>query len=271
MNTEEKLITYFKSLGLTVNTGTKARGHMGFFLEGRIDISKNLPKDKIIPTLLHEFSHYIHSKLEKGINKTGGNLKIIFNTDEDFEKELLQITSFIDKQYRCEILKTHKEKVKREIKKLDNKIKSEYPNFKRSKPFSEFNKAIKGTKIKYLLKYDKVRILPRLPFWKEEILSVDSVEKDFPNLKTAFVNYIKLKSLIRKQKRISNKISKNQRYFKRPTELFARFVVAFYVSEENVKNLAPKTYKRFTELLENGYYMELKHALEIAKENLLIV
>lgn len=36
----EELIRYFKSLGLTVHTGTKARGHQGFFLNNRIDISK---------------------------------------------------------------------------------------------------------------------------------------------------------------------------------------------------------------------------------------
>ena len=40
----EELIRYFKSLGLTVHTGTKARGHQGFFLNNRIDISKNIVK-----------------------------------------------------------------------------------------------------------------------------------------------------------------------------------------------------------------------------------
>lgn len=47
----EELIRYFKSLGLTVHTGTKARGHQGFFLNNRIDISKNISENRLIPTL----------------------------------------------------------------------------------------------------------------------------------------------------------------------------------------------------------------------------
>ena len=50
---EKHLIEYFTSLGLEVHTKTKARGHLGFFLDGRIDISKNTPKERMIPTLLH--------------------------------------------------------------------------------------------------------------------------------------------------------------------------------------------------------------------------
>ena len=81
------LIEYFKQLGLDVHTTTKARGHLGFFLDGRIDISKNTPKEKLVQTLLHEFSHYIHSKIEKNIAKTGGSLNVIFDTDEDLSEE----------------------------------------------------------------------------------------------------------------------------------------------------------------------------------------
>ena len=87
MITESQLIDYFKSLGIDIHTSTKARGHQGFFLDGRIDISKNLPKEKVIPTLLHEFAHYIHSKLEKNTSKTGGSLKVLFNSCLDFEEE----------------------------------------------------------------------------------------------------------------------------------------------------------------------------------------
>ena len=57
-----ELIKYFRSLGIIVHTGTKARGHQGFFLKNRIDISKNIPENRVIPTLLHEFAHYIHYK-----------------------------------------------------------------------------------------------------------------------------------------------------------------------------------------------------------------
>ena len=54
---KKELIKYFKSLGLTVHTTTKARGHQGFFLKNRIDISKNIPENRVVPTLLHEFAH----------------------------------------------------------------------------------------------------------------------------------------------------------------------------------------------------------------------
>ena len=257
MVTESNLIEYFESLGLEIHTTTKARGHQGFFFNGRIDISKNTPKDRVIPTLLHEFSHYIHSKIEKNIAKTGGSLKVLFNSCYDFEDELFKVTNFVDEHSKCERLFKHKEMVKAEIKALDKKIKEDYPNFQRSKPFKEFNKAIRGTKLKYLLKYDRVRILPWFFFGNEVILSINSIEQDYPNLKPAFVNYLKLKSLMRKQKRISNRISKLQRYFRRPTELFARFVEGLYLDNELAKQLAPNAYCRFYELLNQGYYKEL--------------
>ena len=154
MSQLDELIEYITSLGLSVNTTTKARGHLGFFMDGRIDISKNTPEDKIIPTLLHEFAHYIHSKLENNIPKTGGTLRVIFGSDEDFTDELMAVTNFVDENSKCEKLLKHKETVKKGIKKLDELIKHGFPNFQRSKPFKEFNKAIKGTNLKYLLKFD---------------------------------------------------------------------------------------------------------------------
>ena len=91
------LIRYFESLGLSVHTATKARGHQGFFLNNRIDISKNIKENRVIPTLLHEFAHYIHSKLEPNMNKTGGSLQILFQECEDnYFDELVKITNFVD-------------------------------------------------------------------------------------------------------------------------------------------------------------------------------
>ena len=96
----EELIRYFKSLGLTVHTGTKARGHQGFFLNNRIDISKNISENRLIPTLLHEFAHYIHSKLEPNMNKTGGSLEILFKSDNPiYKEELIKVTNFVDNNY----------------------------------------------------------------------------------------------------------------------------------------------------------------------------
>ena len=258
----DELIEYMESLGLEIHTTTKARGHLGFFLDGRIDISKSTPHERIIPTLLHEFTHYIHSKIEVNIPKTGGSLNKIFNTEEDFADELIAVTNFVDYHSKCEKLIRHKDIVKESIKKLDLQIKKDYPNFQRSKKFKEFDKAIRGTKIKYLLKYDRVRIIPWFLFGKEEVLSINTIEQDFPNLKTAFVNYIRLRSLTRKQRRISNRISKLQRYYNRPTELFARFVEGLYLDKVQICQLAPKATERFFELLEQGYYRELKNIFE---------
>lgn len=256
------LIKYMESLGLKINTTTRARGHQGFFLDGRIDISKTTPPERFIPTLMHEFAHYIHSKLEGNISKTGGNLAKIFNTDDDYTKELIAVTNFVDNHSKCEKLIRHRDMVKDSIKKLDLQIKEDFPNFKRSKKFKEFDKAIKGSKLKYLLKYDRVRIMPWFLFGKEEVLSINTIEQDFPNLKTAFVNYIRLKSLTRKQRRISNRISKLHKYYNRPTELFARLVEGLFIDENVIRELAPNATKRFFELLEQGYYGELKNIFE---------
>lgn len=257
-----ELIEYMKSLGLDIHTTTKARGHQGFFLDGRIDISNSIPKERLIPTLLHEFAHYIHAKIEGNIPKTGGSLEKIFDTDEDYTNELIQVTNFVDYHSKCEKLIRHRDMVKDSIKKLDLQIKEEFPNFQRSKKFKEFDRAIRGTKLKYLLKYDRVKIMPWFMFGKEEVLSINTIEQDFPNLKPAFINYIRLKSLTRKQRRISNRISKLHRYYNRPTELFARLIEGLYLDKELTCKLAPNVTKRFFELLELGYYNELKFVFE---------
>ena len=188
-------------------------------------------------------------------------MEVIFNSSDSFEEELLRVTNFVDENSKCEILFKHKAIVKAEIKRLDELIKQDYPNFQRSKRFKEFDRAVRGSKIKYLLKYDRVRIMPWFLFGKEEIISINTVEKDFPKLKKAFVYYLKLKSLQRKQKRISNRISKIQRYYKRPTELFARFIEGLYLDKSFVVQYAPNTYHRFYELLNDGYFYELKNIL----------
>ena len=93
---EKELIKYFKSLGIEVHTSTKARGHQGFYMKNRIDISKNIPECRIIPTLLHEFAHYIHSKLEPQMLRTGGSLEVLFDSKntEIYKEELFEIKGY---------------------------------------------------------------------------------------------------------------------------------------------------------------------------------
>lgn len=266
----KELIKYFKTLGIEVKTNTKARGHQGFFLKNRIDISKNTKENRIIPTLLHEFAHFIHNKLEPDMAKTGGNIEVLFNLNtmsfskskEELEKELLLVTNFVDENSLCHKLKIQKEQIKKKIKTLENQIKQDYPKFMRSEKFKEFDKYIKKSKAKYLLKYDRVKFVT--PFLRrEETFSIDTIEKDFPDLSVAFCAYIRLKSAQRKQARISKRINNLSKYYLKPAELFARFVEGLYIDPLMIQKLAPIATKRFFELFEDGHYFELKEVFQL--------
>lgn len=274
----KQLIKYFKTLGIEVYTNTKARGHQGFFLKNRIDISKNTKENRIIPTLLHEFSHFIHNKLEPSMLKTGGTVEALFNIPSThhsslfaqdkkvIEKELIIITNFVDENSLCHKLKIHKDQVKRKIKTLEVQIKEDYPNFMRSKKFKDFDKYIKKSKAKYLLRFDRVKFISPHIFKllrKVEIFSIDNIEKDFPEMPRAFCAYIRLKSAQKKQARISKRINSLNKYYSKPTELFARLVEGIYIDKERTQALAPNATQRFFELLESGYYFELKNVLEM--------
>lgn len=262
MNKKE-LIKYFNSLGLTVYTSTKARGHQGFFLKNRIDISKNIPESRIIPTLLHEFAHFIHSKIEPEMNRTGGTFEKLFKSDDKiYITELIKVTNFVEENSLCVKLFEHKSRVRDKIKELENIIKLNYPNFKRSKKFKEFDKYIKHSNARYLLKYDKVKLIKPGLFRKTaKLLSIDNIEKDFKNMPPAFAAYIRLNSYKKKQTKISARINKSKKYYEKPAELFARLIEGLYLDREWVEALAPNTVNRFYELLAQGYYMELEYVI----------
>ena len=259
-----KLINYFKSLGLEVHTGTKARGHQGFFIKNRIDVSKNVPENRIVPTLLHEFAHYIHSKLEPDMNKTGGSLKVLFQSENPlYKNELIKVTNFVDENSLCVRLYEHKDRIKQKIKEQEKIIKAYYPDFMRSKKFKEFDKYIRKSQAKYLLKYDRVKVVEGGFFRKTvKMYSIDSIEADFPDMPKAFVSCIRLKSLQRKQSRISARINRYKKYYEKPTELFARLVEGLYIDREWVEAIAPNVTRQFFDLLHDGYYLELKLIVE---------
>jgi len=256
---EKEFIKYLKSCGLEVHTSTKARGHQGFYLKNRIDISKNIKPERVIPTLLHEFAHYIHSKIEPNMMKTGGSIEVLFNTQNPkmYKEELISVTNFVDESSKCEKLLLHKEMIKDKIKDYEGIIKLSYPKFMRSKKFKEFDKYIKKSNAKYLLKYDRVKLVTGMFFKNVQILSLDTLERDFCDIPPAFAAYIRLKSCQRRQKRISARINRLKKYYTKPTELFARFAEGLYINEQYVKISAPRTYQRFFELLEDGYYKNL--------------
>lgn len=261
---EKELIRYFKSLGLEVHTGTKARGHQGFYMKNRIDISKNIPECRVAPTLLHEFAHYIHSKLEPQMLRTGGTLEVLFNdtNTETYKKELIEVTLFVDKNAKCERLEHHKELIKEKILEQENIIKKTYPKFQRSKKFKEFDKYIKNSNAKYLLKYDRVKLITGMFFKKTEVYSIENIEKDFCNMPEAFAAYIRLNSWRKKQAQITAKINKLKKYYQKPTELFARLMEGLYLNPKRIQTIAPHTCQRFYELLNSGYYKELGNLAE---------
>ncbi len=263
----KELIKYFRSLGIEVHTTTKARGNLGFFLKNRIDISKNIPQHRLVPTLIHEFAHYIHYQIEPDMNKTGGSFVSLFGEDNPlFEDELFKVTNFVDENSLCVKLYEHKDRIKSIIKNYEAEIKNVYPKFQRSKKFKEFEKYIKKSKARYLLKYDRVKLLTGGFFRKkEEVFSVANVENDFPDMPKAFAFYLKLRSAQKKQARISARINKLKKYYKKPCELFARFAEGIYLDKEWVCALAPYTAEKFFSLLENGYYGELAEVFKLCR------
>lgn len=257
---KKDFLNYLRSLGLIVNTKTKARGNKGFFSGQRIDISKNIEDERFLDTLAHEFAHYIHSKIEPNCFKKGGSLKILFNSDEvkDIEKELKIVTNFVDPNSKLEKLLSIKEEYKKRIKFQETQIKKYCPKFQRSKPYKPFDKAIRKSKAKYLLKHDRVKLIT--PFLKRvEQYSITTAHLDFPELRPEFIDILKLKSLQKKQANNSRRINKFKKYYSSPTELFARFVQSLVYDINTTKTLAPKTYERFYTLLNQGYYKELNY------------
>jgi hypothetical protein len=262
MEDKKELVKYLRGLGLTVNTSTKARGHQGFFLKNRIDISKNIPEQRVIPTLLHEFAHYVHYELEPKMNITGGSFEAIFGEENAlFEKELFKVTNFVDENSLCVKLYEHKDRVKTYIKEQEEIIKADYPDFMRSKSFKEFEKYIKKSEARYLLKYDRVRIITG--FWKKssKLITVNNIEQDFPDMPKSFAAYIRLRSAQKKQSRISARINKLQKYYKKPTELFARLVEGLYMDKDWVKAIAPYSTKKFYECLKQNRYKKLNEVV----------
>lgn len=267
----KELIKYFNALGVEVNTNTKARGHLGFFSNNRIDISKKIKEERLIPTLLHEFAHFVHTKIEPEVQKTCGTLEKLFATNNvsEIRHELMLVTNHVDETSLCHKLKEQKEAVKNTIKKLEKVIKLDYPHFMRSKKFKEFDKYIRHSKAKYLLKYDWVTVTT--PFLrKKEVFRIENIEKDFPDMQSAFCAYLRLKAAQRKQLKISYRINKLCKYYSKPTELFARFVEGLYSHGEKIQTIAPYSYARFFELLEVGYYHELKNVFDLLQKQALV-
>ena len=109
---------FLRSLGLTVKTNTKARGHQGFFLKNRIDISASIPYKRKIEVLIHEFTHYIHAKIDPEVFKNHGTLESLF-PGADIKKiqtEMLAVTRFVDTNKSFNILNARRNEILEQIK-----------------------------------------------------------------------------------------------------------------------------------------------------------
>lgn len=256
---KSELIRYISSLGLTVNTVTKARGNKGFFKEGRIDVSKTLDDSSAIRTLIHEYAHYINYKFDKTLS----SLSPVFGDEsENIKDELLEVTKFVDENALCQKLNAENDSLKNEIKILTDKVQKEYPDFSANSELKEFKKYSRWSNIGYLEKYDKVKIHS---ITSSKVYSIDTIKEDFPDMPEVFVDYLKLKSKQRRRNKILRRISKLNKYYSEPCELFARFIEGIYIDINKVKELAPSAYEAFLKLFNKNYYHGLREILSIVK------
>lgn len=265
---KQKLIQFMRREGVDLRTDTKARGNLGLFSENRIDIHRKLDDEKFIEVLLHEYAHLIHKSLENDMAKTGGHLEVLFDLSDIslIKEELINVTCLVDENALLKKFESKKYACKIKIKAYENLIKKEYPDFLKSKPFKPFEKYIKHSDARFLLRYDKVKIVT--PFLRrEKSYSIENLEKDFPKMPRSFGLYIKICSLTRKSKNLQKRKNKLKKYYERPAELFARFVQGFFKHSDEIPRIAPVTYSRFCELLENGYYGRLSKVIAFLSEN----
>ena len=251
----QDMVIFLENLGLTVNTNTKARGHQGFFFKNRIDVSINLSYERKIEVLIHEFTHFVHSQVEENVFKNHGSLSTLFPNGnlELIENELYNVTRFVDRNKTFKLLQEQRISTLENIKNIDKKIKTIYPDFMRSYDYTKFTKLLNKTDAKYLLKYD--RVLVKSSFWGgTKIYSIQNIDSDFPNFEESVKDYLRLKSLQRKLKRISARINKLEKYYRRPTELFARFVEGLFINTNKVAEIAPHTYLIFCKQLSENKY-----------------
>lgn len=252
-----ELIRYISSLGLTVNTVTKARGNRGFFKEGRIDVSKLVDDDSAVRVLIHEFAHYINYKLDNKLK----SLTAVFGEDnETLRDELLSVTMFVDNNAKCINLNGERDRLKQNIKVLVNTIKETYPDFSATEDFKEFKKYAKGSNLKYLEKYDKVRVTSGFSI---KTYSLKEIKKDFPDIPEVFVHYLNLKSDQRRRTKVSRKITQVNKYYNEPCELFARFIEGIYIDMDKTKELAPNAFERFMEFYKKNTYFGLREIFAI--------
>ena len=257
-----KLIDYIKSYGISVNIGkNKARGNKGFFkTDGnryKIDIRKNLSEEEILRILMHEFVHYVHYTYDKTLK----SLDFIFpNCFDDYYEDLIKLTvDAVPKNFAEELFRK-KSSLKTQIDVLSKKIKTAYPDIKLSDKNNQLNKEISRLSFKYLLKYDRVKILSG---FSTKLLSIENFQNDFPQINPIYYDYIYFCSLKRQINRVNSKISRLNTYYNSLSELLARSFEYFFVQPETMEKITPNLYQYYKKIVENKQITMLSDIFEI--------
>lgn len=241
-----EIARFLEENGIEINIGkNKARGNKGFFkAQGnrfRIDVAKGLSDDAILSTIVHEFGHYIHYNYDKTLN----DLSFVFkDNDLELQEELLQLTVNSIPSENVRPLFEQQDRALKEINDLVSRLRAVYSDFNPSKPYLPIEDAIKKTPLKHLLKYDEVKLIEMFCVKKYSIKSLS--EDDFTSL------YLKLKSKQRLLKRLKGRVSKLNRYYNQPTELFARSFEAYFLKNNATSKLAPNVCRAYESFINNS-------------------
>ena len=259
------LADYISSLGLEVNLQkNKARGNKGFFAnkngQCRIDVSRDLKDGELTEVLIHEFAHYFHFTQDKSLK----SLDFIFGDyDDNFLNELIEITvNSVDKQNASELFDL-KEQTKNDIKTLVKSLQAEMPDFDKKVKNKKLESLINKSDLKYLLKHDNVKVLN---FFNTKIYSIKNIDKDFHDFDNVLLNYVKLRSKERFLKKINSKISRINRYYNSPTELFARAFTMYVTNKTFMQNNAPNVLHKLDKVIAQNEFIMLNKVVEIYSE-----
>lgn len=252
----DNLVQYLNSLGIEVNIGkNKAGGNNGFFKAKesgyRIDIAKGLSDENIIGTLSHEFAHFIHYTYDKSLK----SLDFIFDDTESLMEEFIAVTVESIPKGSIKPLFDKKNLLQTEISELVERLSYIEPKYN----IKNIEKKILKSPYKYLLKYDRVKIIDG---FTDKIYSIE----DLRNNSMEEV-YIKLKSKQRALKRINARISRLNKYYNSLTELFARTFELYVTKPELLKVIAPRIYMHYSGIIEHNKIPQLTCFYNFLGEN----
>lgn len=260
-----KLVQFIESQKIQVNIcKNKARGNKGLFKfqnkSFRIDIAKGLTEKEILGVLVHEFAHFIHYKYDNTLE----SLEFIFNKNyQNLEEELINLTVETIPKDNIKPLFDKKTSIEKDIQILVKDLKQYFPNFKRSEAFLPIETKLSRTPFKYLLKYDRVKVLG---MFKIKYYSINTLNET-SNISKDCITYLNLKSKQRALKRINSKISRLNKYYNTPTELFARSIEMYIFDKSKTESHAPNVTKIYTQAIKTNKIPMLTSLVDICEEN----